>query len=261
MNKKFKFFDLKTSLIFSFIIHILFYFIFSYLSIEKPTCMPIPIEIMDIKTSQKNLNNKILNEKINEQINEILNKKINENNLEEKKITKDILIKNNETKNKKEKDPLIKKPLKNKNNLIKNIDIHDDTDDEILTLSDESNITKTEKNSKKNIEKTKPDSSNSTTEVKFEKEFPFDYYARLIIKKINQNWEKPFIPGATAKTIVYFKILKNGEITDIKIYQKSKYENFDKSAMIAIIASNKLPELPTDYKESSLGVYFAFEFL
>lgn len=257
MNKNFKFLDLKTSLIFSFIIHILFYFIFSYLSIDKPTCMPIPIEIMDIKTSQKILVEKNLNSKISK---ENVTKNTNENYLEKKEIKKEFLTKKNDIKNNNLKESFINKT--NKNNFKKNIEINrDDTDDEILNLSDESNIIKTKNLPQKNIEKTNSDSLNSSTEIKFEKEFPFDYYARLITKKISQNWEKPFIPGATAKTTVYFKILKNGEITDIKIYQKSKYENFDKSAMIAIIASNKLPELPTDYKENSLGVYFAFEFL
>src|SRR5574344_667804 len=257
MNKNFKFLDLKTSLIFSFFIHILFYLIFSYLSVDKPTCMPIPIEIMDIKTSQKILVDKNLNSKISK---ENINKKTNENYLEKKEIKKEILTKKNDIKNNNLKESFLDKT--NKNNFKKNIEINrDDSDDEILNLSDESNIIKTKNSPQKNIEKTNSNAENSSTEVKFEKEFPFDYYAKLITKKIKQNWEKPFIPGATAKTIIYFKILKNGEITDIKIYQKSKYENFDKSAMIAIIESNKLPELPTDYKENILGVYFAFEFL
>ncbi len=151
-----------------------------------------------------------------------------------------------------EKKLIQDKTLKQNEKYEKKLDIKDslnDDDDEILSLS--SKITP-----KKNKESKLATKNNK---IEFEKNFPFDYYIQLIIKKITDNWQIPFVPG-NAKCTVYFKIHKNGTVSDVRIDKNSRYKDFDESAISSIIKIKSFPELPSEYKEEFLGVFFYFEF-
>ena len=49
------------------------------------------------------------------------------------------------------------------------------------------------------------------------KNFTDDFYLNLIITKIANNWLNPLRGGRKISTVIYFKIQKNGDVTDIKI--------------------------------------------
>ncbi len=93
------------------------------------------------------------------------------------------------------------------------------------------------------------------------KEFPFSYYLALLQSRIQANWEPPYSSGKqalTKKTVVYFRIQRNGRLTEIRIEQNSGDYLFDQAALRAVTLANPLPPLPFDFPEPSLGVQFEF---
>lgn len=94
------------------------------------------------------------------------------------------------------------------------------------------------------------------------KEFPFSYYLALLKSRIQANWEPPARPPGqqgTIKTVIYFKIERNGRISDIVKESPSGHFIFDQAAVRAVTLADPLPPLPFDFPQSELGVHFEFE--
>jgi len=92
-------------------------------------------------------------------------------------------------------------------------------------------------------------------------EFPFSYYLALLRSRIQTNWEPPVGSAASLSraATVYFRIQRNGQVTDISIEKGSGDFLFDRAALRAVTLANPLPPLPNDFPEPSLGVHFEFE--
>ncbi len=90
--------------------------------------------------------------------------------------------------------------------------------------------------------------------------FDSPFYVNLILTKVTNNWLDP-LPTAKAHlvTTVYFRILRSGAITDLRIEKSSGSPSFDQGAMKAISLSEPFPPLPDEYKSDFLGVHFEFE--
>ncbi|MFQ5708778.1 MAG: TonB family protein [bacterium] len=94
------------------------------------------------------------------------------------------------------------------------------------------------------------------------KEFPFSYYLALLKSRIQANWEPPANVARrqrTMKTIVSFKVQRQGQITRIATEKSSGNYIFDQAAIRAVTLANPLPPLPFDFPEKELGVHFEFE--
>ncbi len=93
------------------------------------------------------------------------------------------------------------------------------------------------------------------------REFPFSYYLALLRSRIQSNWEPPVssIGGLSLKTVVYFRIRRNGQLSDIAIETRSGDYLFDQASLRAVTLANPLPPLPFDFSEPALGVHFEFE--
>ena len=93
-------------------------------------------------------------------------------------------------------------------------------------------------------------------------DFQFTYYIVVIQNKIASNWNPPFAGGKTdreTKTLVHFRILRNGQVRDVRVESSSGASLLDQSAVRAISMSNPLPPLPQRFSDDSLGVHFSFE--
>lgn len=93
-------------------------------------------------------------------------------------------------------------------------------------------------------------------------EFPFSYYLALIRSRIQNNWEPPFRVNrivARLKTVVYFKIQRGGQISNVMLEKSSGNRLFDQAALRAVMLANPLPPLPFDFPQPELGVHFEFE--
>jgi TonB family protein len=92
--------------------------------------------------------------------------------------------------------------------------------------------------------------------------FPFQFYLQMISDKITANWFQSLVDpgvGGLLQTQVYFRIYKNGTISDIKIDVSSGVESFDLSAQRAIKNSAPFAPLPNEYDGQYLGITLVFE--
>lgn len=94
-------------------------------------------------------------------------------------------------------------------------------------------------------------------------DFPYQWYLNAVRLKIDNKWSRldiQLISGEIKKTIIKFKILRNGKIDDVKIEKSSGYPIFDNTALKAILSSNPLPPLPKEFLEEYLSIHFHFGF-
>lgn len=90
-------------------------------------------------------------------------------------------------------------------------------------------------------------------------DFPYLYYLNIIQKKVDRNLPKIDKP-VTKKTIIYFKIFRNGQVQEAFVEQSCGSDAVDQLALAAVLRSGPFPELPREYKEDSLKVHFHFTF-
>jgi protein TonB len=92
--------------------------------------------------------------------------------------------------------------------------------------------------------------------------FPFQFYLQMISDKITANWFQSLVDpgvGGVLQTEVYFRIYKNGQISDIRVNVSSGVESFDLSARRAIEAAKPFAPLPNEYDGQYLGITLVFE--
>lgn len=92
--------------------------------------------------------------------------------------------------------------------------------------------------------------------------FPYAYYIDAIKNKISSSWYSSLVtPGTRGKfvAVVYFRILRNGQITDLRLEKESGIESLDLSALRAVENAAPFPQLPSSFAYRYLGVHFEFE--
>ncbi|HEX7153926.1 MAG TPA: TonB family protein [Thermoanaerobaculia bacterium] len=88
-------------------------------------------------------------------------------------------------------------------------------------------------------------------------DFPYTIYIEAMHRKIGSNWFRPQVPPGTT-VIVYFRIHRDGSVTDAKIEKPSGNGTFDRAALSAVRSAHPLNPLPYKYNGSYLGVHLAF---
>ena len=92
----------------------------------------------------------------------------------------------------------------------------------------------------------------------FDSDFPFAYYVEQILSLIGANWFKPESAEGTT-CVVSFRILRSGQVTEVKVETPSGVSYYDRAAARAVYAANPLPPLPPDYRNDALGVHLKFQ--
>jgi TonB family protein len=89
-------------------------------------------------------------------------------------------------------------------------------------------------------------------------DFPYTLYLTAMHKRIGTYWYRPpsVTPGTTV--VVYFRIARDGTISDTKITTPSGNSTFDRSALSAIRSASPLNPLPYAYSGTYLGVHLTF---
>jgi TonB family protein len=90
-------------------------------------------------------------------------------------------------------------------------------------------------------------------------DFKYPYYTNQIMTKIIKQWQRTESYGKLS-AIVYFKIRKDGTAYDISIEESSGNSKYDKDALDAIRRATPFSELPENYDEKSLGIFFKFDY-
>jgi TonB family protein len=92
--------------------------------------------------------------------------------------------------------------------------------------------------------------------------FPFMYYLQILSDKISGSWFTSLVdPGVSGQfqTQVYFKIYRNGQVSDLKVEISSGIPAFDLSALRAIQTASPFAPLPAEYDGQYLGIHLIFE--
>lgn len=90
-------------------------------------------------------------------------------------------------------------------------------------------------------------------------DFNYGYYTNSIIRTISAYWTWAESYGSL-RTIVFFRIAKDGSISSVEIKKTSGNSRFDLNAVNAVKRAGKFAPLPDGYKHNSLGVYFEFKY-
>ena len=92
----------------------------------------------------------------------------------------------------------------------------------------------------------------------------YGWYIESVKRRIQSNWLQTTIdPGVraarTAHAVVQFTIYKDGTVKDIRVSETSGNLSMDNSSLRAVMSSNPMPGLPTDYSGSYVTVLFDFD--
>jgi TonB family protein len=91
----------------------------------------------------------------------------------------------------------------------------------------------------------------------------YGWYVASVRNRISGNWLLSTIsPSILTAPRLYmtFTILRDGTITNVEITQSSGLPEVDRSALRAVLASNPLPTLPSDYAGNRVKVNLYFDF-
>jgi len=91
--------------------------------------------------------------------------------------------------------------------------------------------------------------------------FPYTYYLQILVDTVSSNWYTSQLrTGISGEyfTTVFFKISRNGQISDVDVIEKSGIRALDISAVRAI-QSSRFPPLPTEYEGEFLAIRLIFE--
>lgn len=105
--------------------------------------------------------------------------------------------------------------------------------------------------------------SSRATSAKADGDFRFAYYLATLRNKIGSRWVPPAgvdARGRPIKTTLYFRVHRDGQISQAAIESSSGYAFFDQTAMRALLSATPLPPLPAGFTDNYLGVHFGFEF-
>src|SRR5262245_29418738 len=86
--------------------------------------------------------------------------------------------------------------------------------------------------------------------------FEFAYYLAQVREIIGSNWSPPGgMSGGTSRTVVYFRISRNGSVSGTRLETGSGNEFYDRAGVRAVMVS-QLPPLPLGFGGGELGVHF-----
>ena len=89
-------------------------------------------------------------------------------------------------------------------------------------------------------------------------DFPHSIYLQGMHRRIGGNWFRPAV-GPGTNVVIYFRILRDGTITETRVETSSGNPTFDRAALSAVRSSSPLNPLPFAYSGTYLGVYLTFK--
>ncbi|HEX5132206.1 MAG TPA: energy transducer TonB [Candidatus Krumholzibacteria bacterium] len=89
-------------------------------------------------------------------------------------------------------------------------------------------------------------------------DFPFAHYIGRMRQKIAATWRPPVGSPEEKGCRVYFRVHRNGSVSNVSVEESSGVFLFDQSCQRAVFEAAPLPPLPREYDEEYLGVHFSF---
>ncbi len=89
--------------------------------------------------------------------------------------------------------------------------------------------------------------------------FPFSYYLSAVERKVSQNWfTSESGRGEGHSCVIYFRLARDGSVSDVSVEKSSGNQYFDRSAQRAVRSSAPFPPLPKAFDDPWLGIHFTF---
>lgn len=89
-------------------------------------------------------------------------------------------------------------------------------------------------------------------------DFPFASYISRMRQKVASAWVPAGSAGEERKATIYFRVHRDGRVSDVSVEQSSGVALFDRSCQRAVLEAAPLPPLPREYMGEYLGVHFPF---
>ena len=83
-------------------------------------------------------------------------------------------------------------------------------------------------------------------------------YIRGMHQTIGNLWTRPQSPPDGTGVTIYFRIARDGKITDARVERSSGNRTFDRAALSAVVSASPLRRLPPSYVGTYLGVQLTF---
>jgi TonB family protein len=83
-------------------------------------------------------------------------------------------------------------------------------------------------------------------------------YLATMQERILRNWESK--QASLGTTILIFKVLRDGTLTDVAVEKSSGNASLDFIATRALRLTQRIPPLPPEYTNASLTVHLTFEY-
>lgn len=88
----------------------------------------------------------------------------------------------------------------------------------------------------------------------------FGAYADLVVQRVTDKWQTSGLAGLNLPMVVVtFDIMRNGNVANAKIAQRSGNSTLDYSALRAVTDAAPFPPLPANYSGSSTSVELRFQ--
>jgi len=91
----------------------------------------------------------------------------------------------------------------------------------------------------------------------------FPWYVDAVRSRVSSNWLQSTVDPSVRfapRAVVIFDILRTGSVTNIQILRSSGIASVDNSAVRAILSSNPVNPLPSEYSGARVSVEFWFDF-
>lgn len=109
-----------------------------------------------------------------------------------------------------------------------------------------------------------PEMASAPTEVTVNNaDFRYDWYLAHITSKVENFWQPPKgIPGDDNLTVVvFFKILRSGDIGDLRIEKSSGNETIDRLGLRSVERAAPFARLPPRFSDEELNIIFKLNYI
>jgi TonB family protein len=120
------------------------------------------------------------------------------------------------------------------------------------------------KANKSAVEEQEENAYTAPTEVSVsDNNFKYDWYLAHLCATVERFWDPPRgVPGeSNLKVVVFFRILRSGEISGLELKQSSGNETLDRLGLRSIERAAPFPKLPPRFTGETLNVSFTLNYM
>lgn len=90
-------------------------------------------------------------------------------------------------------------------------------------------------------------------------DFPYTIYITAMQRKIGTNWFRPQSAATGTAVVIYFRVSRDGRVSDARVETSSGSSTFDRAALSAVQSSSPFNSLPYGYQGSYIGIHLTFK--